>query len=89
MVTLVAVDVGTLAGSGAQGWADRRGTAAHFSSPAGLAVGPQGDVFISEASHVIRKITPLAMLPRSQARLRHPAAPMAQLKTRALRSWVA
>lgn len=51
--------VTTLAGSGDEGDADGTGTAARFSYPDGVAVGPNGDIYVAElGGHRIRQITP-------------------------------
>lgn len=51
--------VSTLAGSpGASGSADGMGSAARFDSPLGLAVDAEGNVFVSDFSNGIRRITP-------------------------------
>ena len=52
--------VTTLAGSGSPSFADAQiGTNAGFNQPAGIAVGREGNVFVSEyGNHRIRKITP-------------------------------
>ena len=48
----------TLAGSGNSGYADGQGSAAHFKSPWGIAVGPEGTLYVSDRSnHRIRKVT--------------------------------
>lgn len=50
--------VGTLAGS-SSGYTDATGTAAQFSSPMGVAVDGEGNVYVSDHNnHKIRKITP-------------------------------
>ena len=50
--------VTTLAGSGAQGSADGNGTAASFSSPSGVAVDSNGNVYVADKkNNKIRKIT--------------------------------
>ena len=52
-------EVSTLAGSGEAGWSDGPGKEAEFNGPAGLAVGPSGDVYVSDAlNHVIRRVNP-------------------------------
>lgn len=52
--------VTTLAGSpaGAPGWADGVGAAALFSTPVGLALDASGNLFVSESSNRIRRVTP-------------------------------
>jgi sugar lactone lactonase YvrE len=48
----------TLAGSGAQGFADSQGTAAQFSSPQGIAVASDDTVYVADSNnHRVRKIT--------------------------------
>lgn len=50
--------VSTLAGSGAVGYADGNGSLATFGFPAGLAVGPQGRVYVADgANDCVRQIT--------------------------------
>jgi hypothetical protein len=49
--------VSTLAGSGANGGADGNGTAASFSNPAGVAVDRDGNVYVVEIGHRVRRIT--------------------------------
>ncbi len=51
--------VTTLAGlAGTQGVADGTGAAARFSQPAGIALGPDGDLYVSELeNHLIRRVT--------------------------------
>jgi len=52
-------DVTTLAGSGAPGSVDAKGTAASFNNPVGIAVDKKGNVFVSDLSnHKIRRISP-------------------------------
>ena len=57
----IAVDgtVTTLAGlAGTRGAADGTGAAARFSQPAGIAIGPDGDLYVSELeNHLIRRVT--------------------------------
>jgi sugar lactone lactonase YvrE len=49
--------VGTLAGSGNQGFKDGTGTAAEFDTPSGIAVDAQGIVYVADShNHIIRKI---------------------------------
>lgn len=51
--------VSTLAGSGAAGFSDGQGSAAKFSSPAGVAVDDNLNVYVADAAnHAIRKISP-------------------------------
>jgi len=50
--------VETLAGSGQRGNADASGTAASFSLPTGVAALPGGDVMVTDAEGVVRRITP-------------------------------
>lgn len=50
--------VSTLAGSGAEGFADGTGAAATFHSPIGITIDGNGNLFVSEeGNHAIRKIT--------------------------------
>jgi sugar lactone lactonase YvrE len=56
-------DVSTLAGSGANSYANGQGTKADFARPVGVAVDKNGNVFVADYSnHVIRKITPDGMV---------------------------
>ena len=56
--TLFAQQVTTLAGSGQAGSTDGTGTAASFNGPAGVAVGADGTVYVTDFfGHKIRKIT--------------------------------
>jgi sugar lactone lactonase YvrE len=51
--------VTTLAGSGTAGFTEGNGTAAQFSSPSGVAVDKDGNVYVADAGNFrIRKITP-------------------------------
>lgn len=51
--------VTTLAGSGTVGFAEGKGTAAAFHTPRGVAVGPEGNVYVADfGNHRIRLITP-------------------------------
>ena len=51
--------VSTLAGlAGASGTTDGTGSAARFDSPAGIAIGPDGDLYVADRnSHLIRRVT--------------------------------
>ena len=51
--------VSTLAGqAGTSGAADGTGAAARFSQPAGIAIGPDGDLYVTELqNHLIRRVT--------------------------------
>lgn len=52
-------DVTTLSGSGVAGHDDGIGTSASFSSPRGIAVGGDGNIYVADTmNHAIRKITP-------------------------------
>lgn len=51
-------EVTTFAGSGANGHADGQGKNARFDKPSGVAIGPKGDIYVSDqGSHTIRRIT--------------------------------
>ncbi|QDQ26928.1 hypothetical protein FNU76_11455 [Chitinimonas arctica] len=51
--------VRTLAGqAGARGSNDGFGTAARFDTPQGLALGKDGNLYVADANHLVRKITP-------------------------------
>lgn len=51
-------EVTTLAGSGQQAFADGKGDAASFNAPKGVAVGPDGNVYVADfGNHRIRMIT--------------------------------
>lgn len=52
----------TLAGNGTYAFADGTGTAARFSVPLGIAIDTKGNIYVSEASHRIRKINPAGMV---------------------------
>lgn len=48
-----------IAGSGAQGFADGTGNAATFHTPYGIALGPDGMLYVADRyNHAIRKVTP-------------------------------
>lgn len=48
----------TLAGSGGSGFIDSVGTAASFSTPCGIAIGPDGALYVADAgNHAIRRVT--------------------------------
>ena len=51
--------VSTLAGlAGSSGTADGSGAAARFSQPSGIAIGPDGDLYVAElGNHLIRRVT--------------------------------
>ena len=52
-----------IAGSGTAGSADGQGTAASFDSPAGIAIGPDGNIYVSDNTDgKIRMITPSGMV---------------------------
>lgn len=54
--------VTTIAG-GPQGYADGPGAAARFSTPSGLALGPDGSLYVADTgNHVIRRIAPDGMV---------------------------
>ena len=50
-------NVTTLAGSGASGYADGSGAEARFNWPSGVAVDKNGNVYVTDATNAIRKIT--------------------------------
>ncbi len=50
--------VSTLAGNGTAGFVDGIGSSARFYSPYGIAVDANGNVYVSESVHRIRKVTP-------------------------------
>ncbi|MFG6486721.1 NHL repeat-containing protein [Roseateles sp. BYS78W] len=55
--------VSTLAGSGSAGSTNGTGNAASFSNPCGVAVAPDGTVYVADtANHMIRKITPAGIV---------------------------
>jgi len=55
----IIIEVTTLAGADTPGSADGLGENAQFSQPRGIAVGPDGVLYVTDSSnHVIRKITP-------------------------------
>jgi sugar lactone lactonase YvrE len=55
--------VTTLAGSGGQGFADGNGTAAAFSGPFDVAIGPGGHLWVADrGNHRIRKVTPIGQV---------------------------
>jgi uncharacterized repeat protein (TIGR03803 family) len=55
--------VSTLAGSaGVFGSANGMGSEAYFDSPSGIAVDSTGNVFVADANHAIRKITPAGVV---------------------------
>jgi serine/threonine-protein kinase len=60
-VRVISLDgqVSTLAGVNEPGYADGQGAEARFSFPAGIAVDPEGNLYVADtANHRIRKITP-------------------------------
>lgn len=51
--------VTTLAGGASSGYVDGTGDQAKFNSPFGIAVGPDGNIYVADANnHCIRKVTP-------------------------------
>lgn len=51
--------VTTLAGNGESGWQDAQGSAARFNKPSGVALHPDGSLWVADSwNHLIRKITP-------------------------------
>ncbi len=54
--------VSTLAGSGAAGYRDGTGTAAQFSGPSDVAVGPSGMVYVADGLNRVRQITPAGVV---------------------------
>ncbi|MFZ1301435.1 MAG: NHL repeat-containing protein [Candidatus Microsaccharimonas sp.] len=56
------ITVSTVAGTGGFGYVDGPGTSAQFISPAGIEVDTSGLMYVSEATHRIRKITPSAVV---------------------------
>lgn len=54
--------VTTLAGGGGTGFADGVGNAARFAGPRGLAVDGNGNVYVADANHALRKITPAGVV---------------------------
>jgi sugar lactone lactonase YvrE len=51
--------VTTLAGSGSAGFVDASGVAASFNFPRGIALGPDGNIYVADTdNHRIRKVTP-------------------------------
>ena len=54
--------VSTFAGSGLGITGDATGTAASFNRPQGIAIDFAGNLYVAESSHVIRKITPEAVV---------------------------
>ena len=65
-VRRIALDgtVSTLAGlAGASGTTDGTGSAARFDSPVGIAIGPDGDLYVADRnSHLIRRVTPAGVV---------------------------
>jgi sugar lactone lactonase YvrE len=55
--------VSTFAGSGFAGYNDATGTLASFTMPTGLAIDPQGNIFVADAgNNLIREVTPAAVV---------------------------
>ena len=56
--------VTTIAGqAGVAGWQDGNGTAALFNDPAGIALDPQGNIFVADAGdYTIREVTPAGVV---------------------------
>ena len=55
--------VSTLAGSGMAGFADGNGAEAQFNNPCGIAVDPQGNVYVADRNnHSIRRVTPAGVV---------------------------
>ncbi|WP_288955566.1 T9SS type A sorting domain-containing protein [uncultured Polaribacter sp.] len=51
-------DVTTFAGTGTAGFADGNGTSASFAAPSGITIDANGNLYIAEFLHKVRKITP-------------------------------
>lgn len=55
--------VSTLAGNGSRSHADGAGEAAAFADPSGIAVGPEGNLFVADRrNHAIRKVSPAGVV---------------------------
>jgi serine/threonine-protein kinase len=54
--------VTTIAGSGVAGYFDANGTSAQFNAPIGIAVDAISNVYVSETSNIIRKISPYGVV---------------------------